>query len=101
MTECLELNDVYSDEPDVMTCDRSSNLFTRPGHEEQRIDFIFHCNDISLVSRKLVFSGLIPGKDYPYSDHEGVEAILSLSDYNGREKKERKMNRKYLIWVYG
>ena len=96
MTECLELSDVYSDEPDVMTCDRSSNIFTRPGITEKRIDFVFHSHDLSLVSRRIAVTGHIPGKDYPYSDHEGVEAVLSLSDYSEREKKDKKkMSCKY------
>ena len=80
MTECLGLSDVYSDEPGVMTCDLPSNIYTKKGMKVKRIDFIFHSEHLKLISRRLAMSGRIPGKEYPYSDHEGVEAILKLDE---------------------
>ena len=32
----------------------------------------------SLQDHRLALSGHIPGKDFPYSDHEGVEATFEL-----------------------
>ncbi len=85
MTDCLGLCDVYSNEPDVMTCDIATNIYTKnifKPDKSKRIDFVFHSGGLSLISRKLSMSGLIPGKPYPYSDHEGVEAIFSFQSYN-------------------
>ena len=96
MTECLLLNDVYSDEPDTYTCDISTNTFTKPRTENKRIDFIFHSEALSLQSRRLVMTGNIPGKDFPYSDHEGVEAVYRYNSRGDRSlDKSGKMNREW------
>ena len=40
------------------------------------------CNDTHIVlqDRRLALSGTIPGEDFPYSDHEGVEATFLLEE---------------------
>ena len=35
---------------------------------------------IILQSKRLALSGNIPGKDFPYSDHEGLEVVFSLNE---------------------
>lgn len=35
-----------------------------------------------MQDRKLALSGTIPGEDFPYSDHEGVEATFLLKERN-------------------
>ena len=35
-----------------------------------------------LQDRKLALSGTIPGENFPYSDHEGVEATFLLEERN-------------------
>ena len=98
MTDCLGLNDVYSNEPDVMTCDQASNMYTKAvflPDKCKRIDFIFHSDNLSLISRQLALTGFIPGKQYPYSDHEGVEAVFSFHSKNeGHDKKHKTMTSK-------
>lgn len=86
MTKVLGLEDVYADDP-VDTCDLKSNSFTKHHMIPKRIDYIFYSIDkvhrtwdqpLQLKSRNLVLTGKIPGKDFPYSDHEGVEAVFLL-----------------------
>ena len=31
-------------------------------------------------SKRLAMSGNIPGKDFPYSDHEGLEVVFALNE---------------------
>lgn len=94
MTECLGLSDVYSDEPDVKTCDLSTNIYTKLKMKDKpkRIDFIFHSDPLVLVSRNLALTGLIPGKDFPYSDHEGVEAVFTLNSRQNSLTKNKYMS---------
>lgn len=86
MTKVLGLEDVYADDP-VDTCDLKSNSFTKHHMVPKRIDYIFYSIDklhhtsdqpLCLKSRNLVLTGKVPGKDFPYSDHEGVEAVFLL-----------------------
>lgn len=94
MTECLLLSDVYSDEPDAHTCDISTNVFTKSHMANKRIDFVFHSEALSLQSRKIVMTGNIPGREFPYSDHEAVEAVFSYNSRADRNHdKPGKMNR--------
>ena len=100
MTKCLGMKDVYSDEPWVNTCDVPGNPFTKEPQKAQRIDFIFYsdefCGDQQLIlkSRALALSGNIPGRDYPYSDHEGIEAVFNLvkTDENFLSPPRREMS---------
>lgn len=79
MIKCLNLKDVYEDNP-VDTCDLPTNIFTLRRMTPKRIDFIMYSDEycpqhsLSLQHRRLSLSGHIPGKSFPYSDHEGVEA---------------------------
>ena len=37
-------------------------------------------SDLLIQSKKLSLSGNIPGKDFPYSDHEGLEVVFEVKD---------------------
>lgn len=84
MAKCLGLQDLFIDDP-VDTCDIKSNVFTKDRHKPKRIDFIFYsdefCSNQQLTSKskRLAFTGNIPGKDFPCSDHEGVEGVFVLT----------------------
>ena len=100
MTKCLGLQDVFRDNP-VDTCDLTSNIFTKKGIKPKRIDFIFHSDELSInlclveESHRLALTGHIPGKQFPYSDHEGVEAVFTLSQRTvplGLKSKDRPLD---------
>ena len=93
MTECLQLSDVYSDEPDAYTCDLPSNIYTKVRMKLKRIDYIFHSEALAMQSRSIVMTGNIPGKAFPYSDHEGVEAVFKYNK-DGNNTTSRKMDSK-------
>lgn len=95
MTECLNIKDVYGNESDVWTCDLGTNIYTKPSkvNDSKRIDFIFHSDHFTVESKRLALSGNIPGKDFPYSDHEGVEAVLLPLEVDVTKTKG-KMSRK-------
>ena len=101
VTKCLGLQDVFELDP-VDTCDLASNIFTKKGCTPKRIDFIFHSDELSShvlldeVSHRLALTGHIPGKNFPYSDHEGVEAVFEMDKRETPQTvaKERPLNGK-------
>ncbi len=103
ITKCLGLNDAFMDQPGANTCELPGNCFAHPSSRPKRIDFVFHSDHESpgnlrlrLMSRELVLTGNIPGKDYPYSDHAGIEAVFKLLetewDWNDKTHYNMKMN---------
>lgn len=83
ITKYMNFHDSFSDDP-MDTCDLKSNIFTKSCMTPKRIDFIFYSNELSphlrlsVVSKKLALSGMIPGQSIPYSDHEGLEGTFKL-----------------------
>lgn len=82
-TKCLGLKDAFADLP-LNTCDLTTNIYTVKHMTPKRIDYIFYGDEncpshmLVLQDKALALTGHIPGKNYPYSDHEGVEATFSL-----------------------
>ena len=69
----------------VDTCDLESNIYTEK-IKPKRIDFIFFSDErcpkaeMEVQSKTLAVTGTIPGKEFPYSDHEGVEVVFRLKE---------------------
>ncbi len=102
MTKCLGMTDVFSDEPHAVTCDLPNNAFTiNNARKPKRVDFIFYSNEfcgdptcLHLISRRLTLTDNIPGKEYPYSDHAGIEAVFNYQKEDIIQKSHQftKMN---------
>ncbi|CAI8014191.1 Putative neutral sphingomyelinase [Geodia barretti] len=84
ITTYLGLKDAFAG-CSVNTCNLGSNIYTKRVRPA-RIDFIFYSSDtcptsqMEVQSKRLALSGNIPGKDFPYSDHEGLEVVFSLNE---------------------
>lgn len=84
ITTYLGLQDVFAG-CTACTCDLKSNIYTKKANPK-RIDFIFYSSErcptaeMEVQSKELSLSGNIPGKDFPYSDHEGLEAVFAIKD---------------------
>ena len=93
LTICLELQDAFEHEncnatscltcEKFYTCDRKDNVFRGKGSVPQRIDYIMYSNSESsvLLSKKefsITLDGMIPGKQYNYSDHVGLRVVLQI-----------------------
>ena len=69
----------------VDTCDLESNIYTEK-IKPKRIDFVFFSDErcpkaeMEVQSKTLAVTGTIPGKEFPYSDHEGVEVVFRLKE---------------------
>ena len=84
------------DEPGANTCELPGNCFAHSSSRPKRIDFVFHSDHESpgnlrlrLTSRELVLTGNIPGKDYPYSDHAGIQAVFKLMPETERDSNDQ------------
>lgn len=83
-TKVLRLNDSFVDDP-VPTCDLPTNCFSKPNSTGKRLDYVFYSSEqfenncsLQIKSHQLSFPGNIPGKGYPYSDHEGLEVVFNI-----------------------
>lgn len=84
ITEVMGLNDSFVDDP-FPTCNVSQNCFTKPNLSSCRIDYIFYspqkfqsnCS-LEFKTGSAALSGNIPGRDFPYSDHEGLQVIYNV-----------------------
>lgn len=84
LTHYLGLKDAFAG-CTANTCNLSSNIYTKRV-KPMRIDFVFYSSDrcrsieMDVQSKRLALSGTIQGKDFPYSDHEGLEVVFVLRE---------------------
>jgi sphingomyelin phosphodiesterase 2 len=85
ITTYLGLQDAFAG-CSANTCNLRSNTYTKKTKTPCRIDYVFYSSDrcptaeMDVQSKKLSLSGNIPGKDFPYSDHEGLEVVFEINE---------------------
>lgn len=65
-----------------------SNSFTTDVNNEKRIDYILFNDEYLKCQTSQVTLGRIPGVNYNYSDHEGVEATFQLNTRKLRQRQD-------------
>lgn len=83
LTDYLGLKDSFAG-CSVNTVNLSCNCYTRTVEGPKRIDYVFYSSDTSpttildVQSKGLALSGNIPGKNFPCSDHEGLQVVFTM-----------------------
>ena len=81
ITDILGFTDIFADDGRP-TCHHPHNIYR--SNTPRRIDYIFFSSngrkDVSIrcVGRDLALSGLAPGQEFNYSDHEGLESEMEF-----------------------
>lgn len=84
ITEVLQMKDCFADTKE-MTSDTLTNKWRTGQYPPARLDYVFLSNNgcrslqLEVVSKGLSLNGLVPGLSYNFSDHEGLEVELRLT----------------------
>ena len=84
ITEVLQMKDCFADTKE-MTSDALTNKWRTGQYPPARLDYVFLSNNgcrslqLEVVSKGLSLNGLVPGLSYNFSDHEGLEVELRLT----------------------
>ena len=87
ITDVLGMKDAFEENKE-MTYQRPDNVWTHSwfnqGYPPSRLDYVFYsdngCSEVTLqqVESKVALEGFVPGGNYNFSDHSGVEVQFCL-----------------------
>ena len=101
LTDVYQFKDTFQNDRRI-TCNLPDNVFTVKGRRQKRIDYIFYTDNGSakskliLCKKSFALSGKIPGQDFNWSDHEGLEATFELSPRSSEAATETSVRKLFL-----